>query len=94
MNATALTRRRACQSLAVLALPGLPGAALHAQGAWPQKPIRLVVPFAPGGSSEVVARSVAGELTKQLGQSELVDYKPGGAAVIEKQEVAKDGADG
>ena len=94
MNAAALTRRRACQSFALLALPALPGAALHAQGTWPQKPIRLVVPFAPGGSSEVVARSVAGELTKQLGQSVFVENKPGGAGVIAMQEVAKAGADG
>lgn len=94
MDASVVTRRRACQSLALLALPALPGAALHAQGVWPQKPIRLVVPFAPGGSSEVVARSVAGELTKQLGQSVFVENKPGGAGVIAMQEVAKAGADG
>ena len=85
-------RRRVCQSLALLATGG--ASALHAQGAWPQKPIRLVVPFAPGGSSEVVARSVAGELTKQLGQSVFVENKPGGAGVIAMQEVAKAGADG
>ena len=85
-------RRRICQSLALLATGG--ASALHAQGAWPQKPIRLVVPFAPGGSSEVVARSVAGELTKQLGQSVFVENKPGGAGVIAMQEVAKAGADG
>jgi len=85
-------RRRICQSLALLATGG--AGALHAQAAWPQKPIRLVVPFAPGGSSEVVARSVAGELTKQLGQSVFVENKPGGAGVIAMQEVAKAGPDG
>jgi len=85
-------RRRICQSLALLATGG--AGALHAQAAWPQKPIRLVVPFAPGGSSEVVARSVAGELTKQLGQSVFVENKPGGAGVIAMQEVAKAAADG
>lgn len=50
--------------------------------AFPTKPIRLLVPFAPGGSSEIVARSVAQELTKSLGQSVYVENKPGGAGTI------------
>ena len=87
-----VSRRRICQSIALLAASGT--GALHAQGAWPQKPIRLVVPFAPGGSSEVVARSVAGELTKLLGQSVFVENKPGAAGTIAMQDVAKAGADG
>jgi len=62
--------------------------------AWPAKPIRFVVPFAPGGTSEIVARSVAAELTKQLGQSVFVENKPGGAGVTAMQEVAKAPADG
>jgi tripartite-type tricarboxylate transporter receptor subunit TctC len=58
------------------------------QVAWPAKPMRLVVPFAPGGSSEIVARSVANEMSKGLGQSVFVDNKPGGAGNIAMQEVA------
>ena len=50
--------------------------------------MRLVVPFAPGGSSEIVARSVANEMSKGLGQSVFVDNKPGGAGNIAMQEVA------
>ncbi|RYF70706.1 MAG: tripartite tricarboxylate transporter substrate binding protein, partial [Comamonadaceae bacterium] len=88
-----LSRRLVCQALALLGGAGALGAA-RAQANWPQKPIRLVVPFAPGGSSEVVARSVAGELTKQLGQSVFVDNKPGGAGTIAMQEVAKSAPDG
>lgn len=49
----------------------------QAQSAWPQKSLRLVVPFATGGSSEIVARAVAGELGKTIGQSVFVDNKPG-----------------
>ena len=88
-----ISRRLVCQSIALLAAAAGTGA-LRAQGAWPQKPIRLVVPFAPGGSSEVVARSVAGELTKLLGQSVFVENKPGAAGTIAMQDVAKAGADG
>ena len=59
-----------------------------AQSGWPNKPLRLVVPFAPGGSSEIVARAVAGEMSKTLGQNVFVDNKPGAAGNIAMQEVA------
>lgn len=62
--------------------------------AWPTKSIRFIVPFAPGGTSEVVARSVAAELTKQLGQTVYVENKPGGAGVTAMQEVARAIPDG
>ena len=55
---------------------------------WPTKPLRLVVPFAPGGSSEIVARALAGEMGKTLGQNVFVDNKPGAAGNIAMQEVA------
>jgi tripartite-type tricarboxylate transporter receptor subunit TctC len=61
---------------------------------WPSKSIRFVVPFAPGGTSEVVARSVAAEMTKQLGQTVYVENKPGGAGVTAMQEVARSAPDG
>ncbi len=60
----------------------------RAQAAWPAKPLRLVVPFAPGGSSEIVARAVAGEMAKTIGQNVFVDNKPGAAGNIAMQEVA------
>jgi tripartite-type tricarboxylate transporter receptor subunit TctC len=67
-----------------LAVPG----AARAQ-AWPTKPVRFVVPFAPGGSSEIVARTLAVELSKGLGQSVFVDNKPGAAGNIAMSEVAQ-----
>ena len=60
----------------------------YAQANWPSKPLRLVVPFAPGGSSEIVARAIAGEMAKTIGQNVFVDNKPGAAGNIAMQEVA------
>jgi len=61
---------------------------------YPSKPIRFVVPFAPGGTSEIVARSVAQELTTQLGQSVYVENKAGGAGTIAMGDVKNSPADG
>jgi tripartite-type tricarboxylate transporter receptor subunit TctC len=61
---------------------------------YPDKAIRLVVPFAPGGSSEIVARSVANSLSARLGQSVFVENKPGAAGNIAMAEVKRAPADG
>ena len=55
---------------------------------WPSKPLRLIVPFAPGGSSEIVARALAGEMAKTMGQNVFVENRPGGGGNIAMQEVA------
>jgi tripartite-type tricarboxylate transporter receptor subunit TctC len=89
----AITRRQVLQAAAAGAASIAAPAAFAAE-AWPSKPIRFVVPFAPGGTSEVVARSVAVELTKQLGVSVYVENKPGGAGVVAMQDVAKSVPDG
>src|SRR5512139_2362350 len=65
-----------------------------AQAQWPAKPIRLVVPFAPGGSSSIVARSVAVEMEKGLGQPIIIDNRPGGGGNVAMQEAARSEPDG
>src|SRR5213079_3681464 len=84
-----LTRRDALRLGGSAAAGILLPFAARAQAAWPTKPIRFVVPFAPGGSSEIVARSTAAELGKLLGQSVFVDNKPGGAGNVAMAEVAR-----
>ncbi|MBU6269941.1 MAG: tripartite tricarboxylate transporter substrate binding protein [Betaproteobacteria bacterium] len=87
-------RRRALRALAGAAGSGLVGSPARAQSGWPSRPLRFVVPFAPGGTSEIVARSVAAELTRQLGQSVFVENKPGGAGTVAMVEVARAAPDG
>jgi tripartite-type tricarboxylate transporter receptor subunit TctC len=70
----------------------LPGVALGQT--YPSKPIRLVVPFAPGGSSTLVARLMSEEMAKSLGQSFVIENKPGGGGNIAMQEVARAAPDG
>lgn len=87
-------RRSFVTSLGAGALAAqLPGAAF-AQAAYPAKPIRFIMPYPPGGSSEILARPIANELSKTIGQSVFIDYKPGGGSTIGADIVAKSSPDG
>lgn len=77
----------------VAALAALVAASAHAQS-WPTKPIRLVVPFAPGGTSSIIARAFAAEMEKTLGQPFVIENKGGGGGNLAMQEVARAEPDG
>ena len=78
----------------ILSAAALPWAAQAQTQSWPTKPIRLIVPFPPGGTTDVVTRLVAAELTKSLGQSVVVDNKPGAGTVLGVDLAAKSTPDG
>lgn len=81
--------RTAAAALCALAAAG----AAQAQG-YPAKTVRLVVPFAAGGSTDMVARALAPRLAEMLGQQFVVDNRPGGGTVIGTENVARSAADG
>ena len=62
--------------------------------AWPAKPLRLIVPLAPGATADIVARMFADELGKSLGQTVVVDNKTGAGGTIATAEAARSAADG
>lgn len=95
MNVLNIVHRR--QVLAIAALTLLAGTqAVHAQapGAYPNRPIRLVVGFPPGGSSDATARLLGTALSTKLGQPVIVENKPGANTVIAAQYVKSQPADG
>ncbi|HSX93754.1 MAG TPA: tripartite tricarboxylate transporter substrate binding protein [Hydrogenophaga sp.] len=85
-----LSRRSLVALAAALAVP----ATALAQGAWPTKPVRIVVPFAPGGTTDILARTIAPELTKAFGQSFVVENRAGAGGNIGAEVVAKSPGDG
>jgi tripartite-type tricarboxylate transporter receptor subunit TctC len=88
-----MKRRTIVKALAGAPMIGMLSSAGRAQ-AWPAKPIKVVVPFTPGGSTDTSARIVAEGLTRLFGQQVLIDNKPGGRTIIGTEVVARSAADG
>lgn len=67
---------------------------VHAQGGWPTQSIKWVVPYPPGGGTDVLARAIAEAMRPQLGQAIVIDNRPGAATNIGAEQVARAKADG
>jgi tripartite-type tricarboxylate transporter receptor subunit TctC len=67
---------------------------VQAQSTYPQKPVRLVVPFAPGGASDILARTLGQKLSETTGQAFVIENKPGAGGTLGAELVAKSPADG
>jgi tripartite-type tricarboxylate transporter receptor subunit TctC len=93
-NAIATWGRRKWLGALTAALAALVSLPLQAQTAYPEKPIRLVVAFPPGGTTDVLARLLAQRLSDKLGQAIVVDNRPGASGVIGTDAVVKSSADG
>ena len=86
-----MKRRTILKAVSTLAAaPGL----VHAQGAYPARPVKLVVPFGAGGATDIIARLVSQKLSELWNQSVVVDYKPGAGTVVGTDFVAKSPPDG
>ncbi len=86
-------RRHALLAALAVAALGLSAAPAVAQG-WPDKPVTLVVPFPPGGTTDVLARALADRLQQALAQAVIVESKPGAGATLGADYVAKSRPDG
>jgi len=85
-----MIKRIALAALALLAAAALPAAA----DAWPSKPVKIIVPFGPGGFTDVVARILQKELAPALGQPIIIENRPGAGSTIGTDAVAKAAPDG
>jgi tripartite-type tricarboxylate transporter receptor subunit TctC len=95
MLQTMVSRGNRITFAALLALAALPlNASAQSADAYPNHPVKILVPYAPGGATDVIARVVAAKLTESLGQSFVVENRPGATGNLALEAVAKAPADG
>ena len=94
MNISIHRSLKSCLTVAIALAATLAMGLSLAHAAYPDKPIKLVVPFAPGGGADLIARTLAVELQKELGQTVFVENKPGAGTIIGSEMVAKSAPDG
>ena len=90
MSARSLCTQRAAKLLSCILISG----ASIAHAAWPEKPVRIIVPFAPGGGTDIIGRIVAQQLNEELRQPVVVDNRAGAGSALGAEIVAKSPADG
>jgi tripartite-type tricarboxylate transporter receptor subunit TctC len=93
MNSIQRGRRKLLAAAGALALPTI-SLSSRAESVWPDHAVKLIVPFTPGGPTDVVARLVSAELGEIWKQPVIVDYKPGAGTIVGTQFVARAPADG
>lgn len=85
-----MKRRQFIQSATLMTLPGV----LSAQSAWPDRPVRLVVPYPPGASTDALGRMVAQRVSAAIGQPVVVENRAGASGIIGTEHVARSAPDG
>src|SRR5687767_15062972 len=85
---------RISAGIALFAALGAAGTASAAAESYPAKPIRMIVPFAPGGGIDILARLIAQKVGESVGQTVVVDNRAGGSSIIGTDTVAKAAPDG
>ncbi len=93
-NRVGLGRRTVLQAGAAVVMSAGAGSLARAQGAYPDKPVRVTVSYGPGGAIDVVARILAEHMTNTLGKPVLVDNKPGAGSTIAADAIARSAPDG
>jgi len=94
IDSSILRRRRFLASLGAGALAGLGAGSARAQAAWPDKPVRIIVPFTPGTGMDILARTLSPHLQAAWGQGIVVDNRPGASGNLGAGAVAKSPPDG